>query len=242
MPIAGYLQTSLIEWPGKIAAVIFVPGCNLRCPFCHNADLVLPEKIEKVSLLPAETVLTDLERRKKWVDGVVVTGGEPTLQGGLEEFLRFLKEGSLEVMLESNGTRPEVMERLLAEKLLDKVVFDYKLDWESYGLLGSNAVLTAKIKKSYELVWREAGFLEVRTTLVPGWHTQERLLKMALELRKMWFEKGDKKEVKWFLQCFQPSNCLAEEFRHKEAFGRPEAEKLRKELKKTFKEAEINLV
>ncbi|MFH1561303.1 MAG: 4Fe-4S cluster-binding domain-containing protein, partial [Patescibacteria group bacterium] len=83
MKIAGYLQTSLIEWPGRIASVVWTPGCNFVCPFCHNSSLVDSKKIKSVKLTPEKEVLLDLKKRLKWIDGLVITGGEPTLQEGI---------------------------------------------------------------------------------------------------------------------------------------------------------------
>ncbi len=118
MEIKGFIPSSMLEWEGKLSCVIFLPGCNLRCGFCHAADLVLhPERLETV---PLETVLDHVRANTGWLDGAVITGGEPTLcDDELLELARILKNAGLEVMVETNGTRPDVIEKLMRQGLAD---------------------------------------------------------------------------------------------------------------------------
>ncbi len=129
MEIAGYIKTSLIEWPGKISSVIFVPGCNFRCPFCHNADLVSRKGFTQI---PEKLIFADLKSRKKWIDAVVVTGGEPTLQADLSRFLSRIRRMGLMTMVHTNGTKPEVIEKLIKKKLVDYWAMDLKGDLQNY--------------------------------------------------------------------------------------------------------------
>ena len=137
MQIAGYLKTSLIEWPGKIASVVFTPGCNFRCPFCHNPDLVDPRKLKKTKALKEDEVFKDLCSRKKWIDALVITGGEPTLQKDLAKFLKKIKKAGFLTMIQTNGTRPETLKEVLATRSprgrsVDYFCLDLKGDLENY--------------------------------------------------------------------------------------------------------------
>ncbi len=116
MKIGGFQKFSLIDYPGKIAAVIFTQGCNFRCPYCHNPELVLPELFEKE--IPFKEIMEFLKFRKEKLDGVVVTGGEPTLQADLSEVIRDIKNLGYSIKLDTNGTNPEVIKELIDEKLL----------------------------------------------------------------------------------------------------------------------------
>ena len=121
--IGGYLPTSFLDWEGRVAAVVFLPGCNFRCPFCHNAPLAtgLAEGIDP------KPVLSDILRRKDFLDGVVVSGGEPTLFARLAELLSWFRNvAKLPVKLDTNGSHPEVLEALLGDRLVDAVAMDIK--------------------------------------------------------------------------------------------------------------------
>lgn len=133
MEIAHLQLLSLLDYPGKVSAVIWTVGCTLRCPFCYNAELVLPEIGESLPRLPVEEVLAKLRERAGFLDGVVVTGGEPTLHSALPALLREVKRLSLLVKLDTNGTRPEVLRSLVEEGLVDYVAFDVKAPFGRYG-------------------------------------------------------------------------------------------------------------
>jgi pyruvate formate lyase activating enzyme len=122
--LKGWVRTSLIDYPDHIASVLFTGGCNFRCPMCHNADLVL--RPTEVPTLPEKEVWDFLSRREGLVDGVVITGGEPTLQPDLAPFIRRLKDTDLDVKLDTNGYLPDVLKTLLSEGLLDYVALDIK--------------------------------------------------------------------------------------------------------------------
>lgn len=221
MKIAGYLKTSLIEWPGKITSVIFVPGCNFRCPFCHNQDLVDPRRIKKLPRYQEKTILADLKKRKKWIDGVVVTGGEPTLQPKLEEFLREVKKLDFLTMIETNGTNPKLLKNLLAEKLLDYITIDFKGPWGEYEKFTNCSNQASKVKLSLKEVIQSGVEFELRTTIIPGLHRQETLLAQAEELKVFIKNSRPKiKEFRWFLQNFRPQNCLDPRFQKKSPFPR----------------------
>jgi pyruvate formate lyase activating enzyme len=165
--LKGWVRTSLIEYPGHIATVLFTGGCNFCCPMCHNADLVL--RPEKVPALPEEEVWDFLSRRKGLVNGVVITGGEPTLQPDLPAFLRRLREIGLDVKLDTNGYRPDVLAALLDEGLVDYVAMDVKAPPEKYpSLAGLSNVDIACLERSIALLKESDLEHEFRTTVVPG--------------------------------------------------------------------------
>lgn len=189
----AYLQgTSLIDYPGKVAAVLWTVGCNLRCPFCYNAELVLPELSRALPKLPPEGVLARLRERKGFLDGLVVTGGEPTLQPDLLPFLREVKALGLKVKLDTNGTHPDVVARLLEAELVDHVALDVKAPFERYDEYVGMETIAARarpgddvvhaVRESIARVRAHAPDYEFRTTVAPGL-TGEDLLAIAREIR-----------------------------------------------------------
>lgn len=171
MRIAYFLGTSLVDCPGRLSAVLWTVGCNLRCPFCYNAELVLPDLLETPLLAPAE-VMGKLRERRGFASALAVTGGEPTLQGDLPEFLGEVRALGLYIKLDTNGTRPEVLERLLGEGLVDYVAMDIKAPFPRYrefvGLPPEAPDVVPKIKESISILTREAREYELRTTVAPG--------------------------------------------------------------------------
>ena len=199
MEIKGFIETSFLDWPGKICAVLFLPSCNLRCPFCHNQELVLYP--ERLSAYPWEYVQQRLKALRSWLDGVCITGGEPTLHSDLPELLDRIHHLGLAVKLDTNGTRPEMLEFLISQKLLDYLAMDIKgpLDEESYGRCAGVRISIPEIKKSMDSILSGRVIGEFRTTVVPKLHTPPVLAQMALEL---------KQAPKWTHQEFNPTQTL----------------------------------
>lgn len=168
--IAGYVPCSLLDYPGRIAAVVFTQGCNWRCPWCHNLHLVEPARFGPV--LETERVMAHLATRRGKLDGVVVTGGEPTLHGGLEVFLACVHALGFLVKLDTNGSRPAVLRRLLEAGLLDYVAMDVKAPLERYDVFAGVPVDTAAIAESMRLIAVSGVEHEFRTTVVPHLHTE----------------------------------------------------------------------
>ena len=194
--IGGYLPTSFLDWEGRAAAVVFLIGCNFRCPFCHNAPLAtgMAEGLD-----PAP-VMHDIFRRKQFLDGVVVSGGEPTLFPYLKEMLHWFREAAnLPVKLDTNGSRPEVLEELLGLGLVDAVAMDIKAPWGKYADLAGTAVDTEKVRASLELLRPLGRALELRTTFVPSLLSIEDLRDIHEQLN------GDSR---WIVQLFRPANAL----------------------------------
>lgn len=174
MKIAGLVKQSFIDYPDKMACVIFTQGCNFRCGYCHNPSLVLPKLFGQNKLIDEAEVLSYLESRKGWLEGVVVTGGEPTIHGDLPEFLRKVKSIGYDIKLDSNGTNPEVIDLLLKEKLINFIAMDIKSnpDAESYSaIIGKDATsIMPKIWRSIKLIQNSGIGYQFRTTVVPRIH------------------------------------------------------------------------
>ncbi|MDX9872499.1 MAG: anaerobic ribonucleoside-triphosphate reductase activating protein [Clostridia bacterium] len=166
MKIAGVEKNSFVDYPEKIAAVVFTPGCNFDCYYCHNRHLLVPQALEK--LIPPEEVFTFLKKRKGLLDAVVITGGEPTLQDGLEGFIAAVKELGYAVKLDTNGTNPKILERLLNKGLLDYVAMDIKAPLCKYEEICQGGFALREIKISLDLLLGQNQVpYEFRTTCVP---------------------------------------------------------------------------
>ncbi|MBF0569654.1 MAG: anaerobic ribonucleoside-triphosphate reductase activating protein [Candidatus Omnitrophica bacterium] len=162
MRIGGLLKFSLIDYPGKVAAVIFTQGCNYRCPFCHNPELVLPELF--IEPILDSDIFTFLEKRKGQLQGVVVTGGEPTIHNDLPQFLQKIKAMGFLVKLDTNGSRPDVLQAVLDAKFVDFVAMDVKSSLENYcKATGAPADLEA-VKMSIGIIKKAEVEHEFRTT------------------------------------------------------------------------------
>lgn len=148
--IGGFLPLSLCDYPGRVAAVVFTRGCNFRCPFCHNGHLLDGEGAPDDP--PADDVLARLASLAARLQGVVVTGGEPTLQPELADFLRRVRDLRLAIKLDTNGSRPDVLATLLAARLLDFVAMDIKAPWPRYPELAGTACDVAAIQRSLALI------------------------------------------------------------------------------------------
>lgn len=166
MNLAGFVPLSLCDFPGRVAAVVFTQGCNFKCPWCHNGHLV-PQASDPLNAVSEEAVVSVLAERRTRLGGVVVSGGEPTLQPALPRFLRRLKALGLEVKLDTNGSRPEVLRQLLSERLLDYVAMDIKAPWDKYAALtGTTACPVAAVQASIALVAASGVPHAFRTTRV----------------------------------------------------------------------------
>ncbi|MDR2603135.1 MAG: anaerobic ribonucleoside-triphosphate reductase activating protein [Puniceicoccales bacterium] len=169
MKIGGIQKVSLIDFPGKISCVLFTQGCNFCCPFCHNESLVLPEKFGPP--MEEHEILNFLNAKKGKIEAVVMSGGEPTLQGDLEDFLKKIKEFGFLTKLDTNGARPEVLDSLYKAKLLDYVAMDIKHRFERYAEITNASVNIDNIKRSIDLIKNSGVDYEFRTTIVPAFHT-----------------------------------------------------------------------
>ncbi|HWQ60278.1 MAG TPA: anaerobic ribonucleoside-triphosphate reductase activating protein [Candidatus Fimivivens sp.] len=173
MLLAGFQKMTLIDYPGKIATTVFTVGCNFRCPFCHNPELVeLSSEAMKTFKGKDMEFLEFLAKRKGILDGVCITGGEPTVQQDIVAFIRKIKKMRFSVKLDSNGTRPEILEEVFRDGLVDYVAMDIKNGIDRYSETTRVSVDTANIKKSIRLIMESGVPYEFRTTVVPGIHTE----------------------------------------------------------------------
>ena len=197
MKIAGLQKMTLLDYPGKVACTVFLPGCNFRCPFCHNGELLggdIPP------LLDDKELLAFLDKRRGVLDAVCVSGGEPTLHPGLDNLLRAMKDMGYLVKLDTNGTRPDVLKRLAADGLLDYVAMDIKNSPSRYALTaGVNMPDLAAVEESIAFLMTGDLEYEFRTTVVARLHDETSFLEMGNWL----LELGEGKKIgKYFLQPF----------------------------------------
>lgn len=178
MKICGLNKTTLLDYPGKVAATIFLGGCNFRCPFCQNGGLVLaPQEQPEIS---TEAIGAFLKKRKGILDGVCVTGGEPTLSVQLPEFLGKIKEMGYLVKLDTNGTKPEMIDELLKKDLVDYIAMDIKTSREQYEkAAGIKQPDIEKISQSVQMIIDRAPDYEFRTTVVRELHSREDFVHMG---------------------------------------------------------------
>ncbi len=174
-----------MDWDGKVSSVLFLPNCNFRCPFCHNVNLVLnPETIETV---PFEYINEQLNNQKGWIDGICITGGEPTLHSDLSELCSKIKQMGFLVKLDTNGTNPVMLKELLDKNLLDYVAMDVKapLTLEKYSkATGVNAEkLLGNVKESISLLMNSGIDYEFRTTVVPTLHDSKDIEQICHSLK-----------------------------------------------------------
>ena len=168
MKIAAVVPTSLSDYPDRVAAVVFTAGCTFRCPFCHNPDLVLPDRVSCLPAIDLEDVICDLTERSGFLDGVVVTGGEPTMHDDLPAFLTRLRDLELLVKLDTNGSRPAILKEVLSQRLVDYVAMDIKAPKARYGELAGATVDVAAIQQSIAAIREAAPQYEFRTTVAPS--------------------------------------------------------------------------
>lgn len=188
MRIGGFRKTSLIEYPGKVSSVVFTVGCNFRCPYCYVPQLVLPERFYEVEEIPESEIFAYLKRNRGLVDAVVVTGGEPTLQEDLAGFANRVKSMGFLVGLETNGSMPQVLEKLIDSGLVDYVAMDIKtrLEFKSYRRAVGYALSMEEfegVKRSIEVILSSGVDHEFRTTAVKELHKADDLVEICRSIR-----------------------------------------------------------
>ena len=217
MKIKGFIKNTFIEYPGKIAAMIFLSSCNFRCSFCFNPELVSDS--DKLKDVDEKEVFDFLEKNKKWVDGLVLSGGEPTLSKDLPEFIRKIKKMGFLISIYTNGTIPDMLKELIDNKLIDSVAMDIKapLTEEKYEAITNVKGMLENVKKSISLIMNSGLEYEFRTTVVPGLHSENDIKEIARYI------KGANLFV---LQKFLPENALDEKLKKLKTQSDEEMEKL----------------
>lgn len=198
MKIIGFIETSLLDWDGHIVASIYLPGCNFRCPYCHNKNAVLnPDSFDEI---PIEYIESYISENNDFLDGIVVSGGEPTTHSDLADLLRKIKEFGLKVKLDTNGTNPDVLELLISENLIDYIAMDVKAPLnKKYSDIAGVDVNLDTIRRSIDLIQSSGIDYEFRTTIVPIFLSEDDVQSIISELS------GSKK---YALQQFRPDYTL----------------------------------
>ncbi|MBW2978475.1 anaerobic ribonucleoside-triphosphate reductase activating protein [Candidatus Woesearchaeota archaeon] len=227
--IKGLQKTSLIDYPPHIASVVFLGGCNFRCGFCHNPELVLG--FDKSKDIDVERVLKQLKGKKKWIDGVCITGGEPTLYPDLYKFIYELKKEGFLVKIDTNGTNPETLQYLIQNKLIDYVAMDIKAPLEKYSEVVGVNVDKEAIQKSVDLIMKSGIIYEFRTTAVPGLLKKEDFLKIG-----QWLKGSER----FCIQQFRNTRALINEsLKNVQPYSQKELEEFSDTVRPYFEAIEI---
>ncbi len=229
MQIGGVQKLSLGDYPGKTSVVIFTIGCNMRCSFCHNPELVLPERF--VDVIPTDEVLDFLASRVGKIDGVVISGGEPTLHRGLTDFIKKVKKMGFLVKLDTNGTTPDVLQEFLDNNLVDYVAMDIKTAPDRYIEVTNRAIDGDVIRRSIKMIKSSGVDHEFRTTIV-----------------KSLVKPGDFDEIgqlvkgspRYALQKFRSGITLNPSFANEQTLSDDEFSELKKQMEKYVDECVIH--
>jgi pyruvate formate lyase activating enzyme len=220
MKIGGLQKFSLIDYPGRISAIVFTQGCNFRCPYCHNPELVDPAQFGPI--LSEEEVISFLDKRRGKLDAVTVTGGEPTLQPDIDRFLEVIKGMGYLTKVDTNGSMPDVLERLIHGHLVDYLAMDVKGPLQKYGQITGTEVQTRKIRKSIALIMNSGIDHEFRTTVVRSQLDNGDLIAIAGLLEKARL---------YVLQTFVPVKTLCREFLAETSYSPEDISAVQKYLK-----------
>ncbi|MFP4402790.1 MAG: anaerobic ribonucleoside-triphosphate reductase activating protein [Nanoarchaeota archaeon] len=226
LPIKGIQKTSLIDYPPYTSCVIFIGGCNFRCGYCHNFNLVL--KYKEIKTIDEKEIIDYLISKKKWIDAVVITGGEPTLYPELIDFFREIKKLNLKIKLDTNGSNPKLLWDMLDEKLIDYIAMDIKGPMNSYEKITITTVDIEKIKKSISLIKNSNIDYEFRTTVIPKLLTKEDLITISKEL------KGAKRYV--MQQFCNKGSVLDLSFMNEKIYTKKELEEIEELIRPNFDE------
>ena len=209
-PIKGFNPHTFLDWEGKIACIIYLPGCNFKCPFCHSSELVTaPESLTTVDY---EYIRGFFREKRGWIDGVIISGGEPTLYENLSALISDIKNEGLLTKLDTNGSNTTVLKKLIDEKLLDYVAMDIKapLDTQMYSNITASDADIISIKQSIDLLMSSYVDYEFRTTVVPSFIQRKDILSIAQTI------KGAKRYV---LQQFSPKDTLDNSMRDENPYS-----------------------
>jgi pyruvate formate lyase activating enzyme len=227
--IKGFIETSFLDWKDHLSSVLFTGGCNFRCPFCHNSDLVL--RHHQLTDIPDEQVFGHLRKFRKWIDRVVITGGEPTLQKGLAAFVQRLKQEGFKVKLDTNGSKPEVVKELVNAGLIDYIAMDIKGPASGYDRWCGTTVNRDKIEESIDFL--RGGLIEheFRMTVVPFLHKEADVYEAVARIRT---------DKRFFVQDFVPRNTLNPAFAHIRPFSPDRMVKIRQKVEGIIKDAQVS--
>ncbi len=216
--IKGYIPTSFLDWPGKLCSVVFLGGCGFRCPACHNPKLVLQP--HSVPDYPLQEILRNLDVHGRWIDGVTITGGEPTIRESLPDLLRIFRQRGLKIKLDTNGSNPNMLETLINSGLIDAVSMDIKapLTAEEYSRAAGVPVDLASIKRSLDILRHSKLEVIFRTTAIPGLVEEPQLERIGRAL-------GNVK--RYIVQAFRNVDTLRPDFACLEEFSQERVDRMR---------------
>ncbi len=229
MKIGGLQKLTLIDYPGKPACTIFLAGCNLECSWCHSPALVVEEEIKEAPEIKKEEFFDFLKQRKDVLEGVVICGGEPTVNPDLPKLIEEIKELDYSVKLDTNGTNPEMVAELIKKELIDYVAMDLKAPLKKYKKVTGVSVSPDLLKKSISIVRRLDDY-EFRTTLVPGIHDEESVVKIAKEIEGA---------TNYFLQNFRGKRTISDKFQGRNSFTKKEMEEFKSLAQKYVQNCQI---
>jgi pyruvate formate lyase activating enzyme len=229
MLIKGLQKLTLLDYPNKVAATIFLFGCNFRCPYCHNPGLINKKDADKIKTYSEQEILDFLEERKNFLEGVCITGGEPTLSPELPEFLKKIKQLDYKIKLDTNGSNPDMLKKLIDVGLVDYIAMDIKAPLDKYNEVVDAKCDIKKIKESINII-KEFPEHEFRITMVPNLLTKKGLVEIGKML------KGSKA---FFIQQFRAQNCLDKDYNKKETYNKEQLEEFKQAVEPFFEKVEI---
>jgi pyruvate formate lyase activating enzyme len=227
--IGGLEKSSLIDYPNKVAAVIFTHGCNFRCPYCHNPELVI-EPLNPSNEVSHKYLFEFLKSRVNKLDGVVITGGEPLINEDMEEFIKKIKDLGYLVKLDTNGTFPSRLKTLIRKNLLDYIAMDVKYPKSDYIKSSSRKGITEKIMKSIKIIMESGIDYEFRTTYVKKFHSLESAEKIGTMI---------KGAERYYIQNFRPNKTIDPFLSSNNSFSQNELSQIKKILKNYVKRVYI---
>ena len=242
MLIGGLQKLTLIDYPGRLAATVFLIGCNFRCPWCYSKELVLPKETKKQPRISEKDFFDFLKKRKGLLEGACITGGEPTIHKNLPNFIKKIKKLDYLVKLDTNGSNPAMLKKLIDEKLVDYVAMDikapFRLKFEirnpksetnskfqipKYQKAVGAKINFNKIKKSIEIIKNSGIDYEFRTTVIPALHTKKDIIQIAKEISPA---------KRYFLQNFRPEKTIEPKYEKCRPFTQEELKSIQKECNK----------
>jgi pyruvate formate lyase activating enzyme len=220
MKISGFQKLTLLDFPDKLACIIFTQGCNFNCQYCQNSGLI---GHENEYLIDEEEIFDYLEKRKKVIDGIVISGGEPTVQKDLLRFMKRVKDKGFLVKLDTNGSNPKILKEIIYENLVDYIAMDIKNVFELYKEVTYTNTNTSNLKESIKLISDSNIDHEFRTTIIKNVHDLDKIYKICSYVDN---------HAKMFLQNFEQSENVKD--KKLESFTKEELIDIQKKVKKKF--------
>jgi len=231
MEIGGLEKSTLIDYPGRIAATVFLLGCNFRCPFCYSSELVLPEKMAEQPKIAEKAFFDFLKERQGLLEGVVICGGEPTIHKDLPDYIKRIKDLGFLLKLDTNGSNPEMLRELMQDGLVDYVAMDIKAPLGAkYDLATGVKVDLDKIKESIEIIKGSGVDYEFRSTIVPSIHSKEDVIQMAKDISPA---------KKYYLQNFRGEKTIDPRFEEIKPYAKDFLLEIQKEISPFFEICQV---